>query len=169
MAYSAVSIANAFLQLARDQDSNIDPMKIQKLCYLVHGYYLVEHNGEPLLDENFEAWTFGPVLPSLYHAAKEFGRGPIDKYLRDYDFRARCYVRAKPPADHEIVEIIEFVWETYGSMRAMELSDWTHEKGGPWDRVINSEEDVVRNPDIPNEMIREYFIRTMYDAVPPEA
>ncbi|MCG8691720.1 MAG: DUF4065 domain-containing protein [Minwuiales bacterium] len=163
MPYPAASIANAFLKLARERGGRIDPMKIQKLCYLAHGYYLVENNGAPLFDEKFEAWRFGPVLPSLYHAAKSFGRRVITKPFNDFDYETRIYVRAPEPTDPEVLEIVEFVWDNYGDMPAMKLSDWTHENGGPWDTVIKEEKNFIRNMDISDDLIADYFNRTMYD------
>jgi uncharacterized phage-associated protein len=161
MPYSPASIANAFLTRAFRDRRKIDPMKMQKLCYLAHGYCLAQLD-RPLLDERFEAWKFGPVLPSLYHLLKGYRWYTIQEHLKDYDYETRRYVDAPIPTDAAVNEIIDFVWDEYGEMHAVDLSDWTHEKNGPWDQVIKSEPEFVRNMIIPNDMIAEYFIRNMY-------
>jgi uncharacterized phage-associated protein len=161
VAYPAASIANAFLTRAFHERRGIDPMKMQKLCYLAHGYSLVECD-DALLDERFEAWKFGPVLPSLYHLLKKYRWGNVTDYVKDYDYETHKFVQTPAPTDPSVNKIVEFVWRSYGDLPAIELSDWTHEKDGPWDTVMKSEKNLVRNLDIPNDLIRDYFSRNMY-------
>jgi uncharacterized phage-associated protein len=157
MAYSAASIANAFLTRAfADRHTIVSPMKIQKLAYLAHGYFLAE-TGQPLLDELFEAWKFGPVLPSLYHECKKFGQGSINDYIHDYDFATGRSLPAPMPDDKIANEIVEFVWSIYGKMNALDLSDWTHARGGPWDKTTHGGTNIPRNQIIPNALITAYF------------
>ena len=133
-------------------------MKMQKLVYLAHGYSLVERN-QPLVDELFEAWKFGPVLPSLYQSCKKYGKGSITSQLEDSEYGS---IRPSgPPANPEVLKILDFVWENYGSLDAMELSEWTHEKEGPWDTVIRKAPIIFRNQSIDNNLIKEYFEKRM--------
>ena len=136
-------------------------MKIQKLLYLAHGFWLVDADA-PLVNEMFEAWKFGPVLPSLYHECKGFGRGAITNYLQDVDPDTFKVTPAPIPAEQAINELVDFVWENYGDIPAMRLSDWTHVQGGPWDKVTKGGTEIIRHRDVPNEMIGEYFRQHMY-------
>jgi uncharacterized phage-associated protein len=77
MAYEAKAVANHFLDLAQDSRGTLSPMKIQKLVYFSHGWHLSINNGRALIDEAVQAWTYGPVIPSLYHEFKKYGNGPI--------------------------------------------------------------------------------------------
>lgn len=157
MAYSAASIANAFLSRAFRDKQSMSPMKMQKLAYIAQGYALVEM-GEPLFDELFEAWQFGPVLPSLYHECKVYKNGNITDYLQDVDLRtSRSSPAPLPTDDVEVNQIIDFVWENYGKQSATALSDWTHAKGGPWYAVTNGGTEIMRNKDISNDLINDYF------------
>lgn len=52
---------------------SLTPMKLQKLCYYAQGIYMATQDGEPLFEEDFEAWTYGPVIPALYDEYKEYG------------------------------------------------------------------------------------------------
>lgn len=163
MTYSAASIANAFLSRAFRDKEGISPMKMQKLAYLAQGYALVE-TGEPLFDELFEAWQFGPVLPSLYHECKVYKNGTISDYLRDVDLRTLQYSPAPlPTGDDRINQIIDFVWATYGKQSAVALSDWTHARGGPWYAVTKGGAEIMRNRDISNDLISDYFRENLYD------
>ncbi|WP_323781580.1 Panacea domain-containing protein [Leisingera sp.] len=161
MAYSAASIANAFLNHAFAEGKSISPMKAQKLVYIAHGYALVECR-EPILDEVFEAWKFGPVLNTLYHECKYFGKDGIPRLLDDFDHDTGTVKKAPIPTDPKVAELIDFVWQTYGEERAADLSDWTHEKGGPWDQVTDGGRKILRHQEVPNDLIRDYFFRTMY-------
>lgn len=157
MIYSPASIANAFLSRSFENKAEITPMKIQKLIYIAHGYSLAVRD-EPLIDELFEAWKFGPVLESLYQECKKYGYSAITNYLHDYGNTAIDKTPAPIPNDIEVNNIIDFVWKTYGCVHPKELSNWTHEKDGPWDKVINSNNGIIyRNEGIDNNIIKEYF------------
>ena len=160
MTFSAASIANAFLTRAFASGAGITPMKIQKLLYLAQGYSLVIRNSA-LIDELFEAWRFGPVLPSLYQSCKKYGRGFITQLVEDFTYGQTGKNPAPLPNDYGIAEIISFVWENYASMDAIELSDWTHEKGGPWDTVIHRSGLSFKNQTIDNDLIKQYFTDRM--------
>ncbi|MYB34840.1 MAG: DUF4065 domain-containing protein [Gammaproteobacteria bacterium] len=160
--YSSASIANAFLNRAFAEKKTISPMKIQKLLYIAHGYSLVERD-EPLLDEVSEAWKFGPVLNSLYHQCKYFRRHGVNRYLLEIDQDSMERRPSPIPEDEYVGDIVDFVWETYGNELPMNLSAWTHEKGGPWDTVTDGGSNILLHMEVPNALIRDYFKERMYD------
>lgn len=160
--YSSASVANAFLNKAFREKKTISPMKLQKLLYIAHGYSLVERE-QPLLDEVFEAWKFGPVLHSLYHKCKYFNRNGVDRYLHELDPDTMEYQPAPIPEDADIRDITDFVWENYGDQPAMRLSAWTHEKNGPWDKTTNGGRNILLHMEVSNSEIEEYFKNHMYE------
>jgi uncharacterized phage-associated protein len=136
-------------------------MKLQKLLYLSHGYYLATTT-TPWIDEAFEAWDYGPVVPSIYHEFKRFGSSSIGR-------GARCTALIHEPSgfrwetpegatDHDDIggQVVNWVLNTYGGKSAIYLSELTHKVGSPWE-VIRQNTGNARNQDIPNEAIREYF------------
>lgn len=161
-AYPAAAIANAFLSRAFRDRRHVDPMKIQKLCYLAYGYALVDLD-TPIINEEFEAWQFGPVLPSLYHECKAYRWNAITEYLKDYNHQTESFEPVPYPKEDEINEIIDFVWSNFGEEEATALSDWTHVKGGPWDKVTEGGTTLIRNKNIPDKLIKEYFEKNLYD------
>ena len=64
-------IAEQILWQRRDVDTT--PMHVLKLTYLCHGWMLGIYD-HALINEPVEAWQYGPVVPSLYHKYKKFGR-----------------------------------------------------------------------------------------------
>jgi uncharacterized phage-associated protein len=61
MPYPAAAIANEFIKVAKRNGVLLTPMKLQKLVYFAHGWYLALL-GKPLINEPVEAWKFGPVI-----------------------------------------------------------------------------------------------------------
>ncbi len=88
MSHDPKAIANYFLDRAADAGDAPTPMKVQKLVYYANGFYLAIF-GEPLIDEQVEAWAYGPVIPSLHREFLEYGNGPItarathERYVED--------------------------------------------------------------------------------------
>lgn len=160
MPYASFKIANFFLGIAFAKYAEITPLKLQKLLYFAHGWHLVlEESGQPLLRENIEAWTYGPVVPSVYHEFKEFQNTPIDKYAYDMTSDFKLII---PKLFSEEVKILNSllnkVWEIYAHHPATHLSNLTHLPGTPW-RVIyeryggNIPQDTV----IDNDSIKKHF------------
>src|SRR5689334_3355834 len=95
--YQSKAIANAFLNLGFREKRGISPMKLQKLVYFAHGYYPGAYKN-PLIDECFEAWPYGPVVPSLYHEFKEFGNSRITRLASEFDWDAEDDVPVPIPS-----------------------------------------------------------------------
>jgi uncharacterized phage-associated protein len=155
--YPVRGVANAFLNIGRAERKPIDPLKLQKLVYFAHGYYIAAF-GRPLIDELFEAWEHGPVAPTLYHEFKDFRYSTIRRLATEIDLDVDEEIPVPPPhGDARADRVIDFVWKTFGSRDSRELSRITHEADGPWARVRANNPYNLRNLDIPNEYIIEYF------------
>jgi uncharacterized phage-associated protein len=159
MVYDSLAIANYFLDLAQGSGTTISPMKIQKLVYYAHGWNLAI-SGVPLINEAVEAWEFGPVIPSIYHAFKKFGSGPITEKASKTEIVAReslTLLFVYPAVDdQETQDFLSVVWEGYRDLTAIQLSNLTHKQGSPWYKVY-SENRGRRGVDIPDSLIKEYF------------
>ena len=158
--YSAASIANGFLEWGFRDGIRIDPMKIQKLCYFANGYYLATPDRDPpdpLIAERFEAWPFGPVLPTLYHSVKGYRYAPITELIHTFDIDWRSFIPAPPPEDDGLYETVrEAVWRFYSKVAATRLSDLTHLRDGAWAKTIAMKKGA-RSAVIPNNLIIEEF------------
>lgn len=147
--YDSRTIANYFLHLARLDDVKITPMKLQKLVYFAHGHYLAV-TGEPLINDCVQAWQYGPVIPSLYHSIKHYGRNPIDEKIVDTEFD----LIEEIPSDPIIRGFLDKIWMLYGKLTAIQLSKMTHEPGSPWDQVW---EKYKTHSIIPEVLIEAFF------------
>ena len=157
MPYSSLSIANHFLGRARRDGKRLTNMQLQKLVFLAHGWNLAV-NGEPLIEDDIEAWEFGPVIRRLYDAASKWGRDPVTRNLRwgeDTPFRFDDRGDAVEDLRDEEERVVETVWKNYGHFPAFRLSALTHVEGSPWANHYRA----GRNRVIPDDDIRDYFVR----------
>lgn len=154
MSYPALAIANYFIDRGAREGNLMDPLRIQKLVYIAHGWNLAVY-GKPLIQENVEAWKYGPVIPSLYHKFKYHGNGEITQPALDtsgFDIRVP---RVKND-DARALSVLERVWELYKPYSGVVLSNLTHQDDTPWHQVWSKH--PAGNVKISNDVIRQHFV-----------
>lgn len=162
MVYTAKQIANELIDihLNHEKISDFSPLKIQKLLYYAQGFYL-GNTGEKLYEEDFEAWKFGPVLPTIYNEFRDLGHEEIKRYATDIEIDGFKINQNEPRIDSSNVEVSDYLKKialTYGKYSPIQLSNMTHEKGGPWWEVYEALEfNIVKNTKIPEELIKKHF------------
>ncbi len=139
---SAAAVAAYFLATQpEDSGEGISNLKLQKMCYYAQGFHLALF-GSPLFKEDIQAWAHGPVVPSLYHAYKEYGDDPvpapecIDLAAYDTDTRA----------------LLDDVADVYGQFSAWKLRNMTHSEA-PWLDARRRMDGAIIKP----EAMRTYF------------
>lgn len=132
--YDPVAVANFFIQKSLDTGIEVTPMKLLKLVYISHGWSLGLLN-EPLIDEAVEAWTYGPVIPSLYQELKQYGRERITKLISSFHWNALMRGQSTPivpEEDSRTCALLDNVWNAYGDKSGLYLSAITHKPATPW-------------------------------------
>lgn len=157
--YDSRVVANAFIDIARLERDLIDPMKIQKLVYLAHGWYLAMM-GEPLIKDPVQAWPYGPTIPELYHEMKQYGAGPISDYYMIMSPERKEFEIPFP--SQEDMKFLKTVWMAYGPLTETQLSEVTHNSETPWADAYQRSDAAL---EIPNEKIQAYYKRYLPDAV----
>ena len=145
MSYDPRAIANYFLDRAAEDEVLLTPMKIQKLVYFAHGWHLAIRH-QPLINEQVEAWAFGPVIPSLYRTFRAFGNQPVcaprpqagaEWILPELPY----YSTQSPSIDDDSSRagftkaLLDKIWSVYGGYSATQLSNITHAADTPWSRI----------------------------------
>ncbi|GAB1260789.1 Panacea domain-containing protein [Aurantivibrio plasticivorans] len=143
--HSALSVAEYVLNKGRESDINFTPMQVIKLVYLCHGWML-GLLGRPLIDEEIEAWRYGPVVPSVYHAVKKYRSEPIP-----LDEKLSIGIET---FDSDEKLIMDQVVNLYKGFNGLQLSQLTHESGTPWSQIW---EEFGQNWTIPNGLITKHF------------
>ena len=152
----AKAVSNAFLQLGRQDNIPISPLKLQKLVYFAHGWHLGLKN-ESLIGEPVLAWPYGPVVEDIYHEFKVFKDAPITRFAVLRDPGGDRFEPFVPSDDQFKNAVIGRVWQLYRDSTASELSTITHRRGSPWAQVTRDGHVQSRDLIIPNPLIVKYF------------
>ena len=149
---STLAIANFFIRKSIKVKRPISQIKLQKLIYFAHGFYLAIKE-RPLVDEKIEAWQYGPVVPLVYHKFKNWGNRTITNVLIE---KSDSLIISE-----EDIEFLDLVWHKFSDYSAMKLVELSHEKYGPWHNSIEKSKAlvgfVVPNIVINNIEIYNYF------------
>ena len=144
MTISSLAAAKKICELSEWSISNLS---LQKILYMAHMVHMGRHDGDLLIDETFEAWDYGPVLPSVYHKAKSFGSKPV-----------RNVFRAFPDITDSVeLDTLTEATNALAHTSAGKLVAITHWKDGAWAKhyASNSMGTTIPNSDI----LEEYMAR----------
>ena len=137
---NAVDAARLVVSLQYQAGKATSHLALQKLVFYCHAYHLAFLN-KPLFDEAVEAWSYGPVIPSVYQ--KYIGYGSQIIAPEDFD-------RSKIAIPQETLRIMSLVLSRYGAFSPMELVNMTHQEQ-PWKDAYSSDQNnIIRNDHIKN-------------------
>lgn len=147
---NSVTVANEFINLARKDGRYFTPMQLLKLVYIAHGWMFGFFN-KPLIDDDIEAWKYGPVIPNLYQAVKKYGNRPIDEAI---SLPLWERIQGQQSLDEEEQKVVKFVYKKYGHFDGIQLSMLTHQNDTPWSEVFDPYSWGDR---ISNNVIHRYY------------
>ncbi|MDR1291855.1 MAG: DUF4065 domain-containing protein [Clostridiales Family XIII bacterium] len=145
IAYWFITYNQKFVEM--NESDLISPLKLQKLLYYAQGSSLAL-NGYSLFGDPLLAWEYGPVVRSVYDACKVFGASGIDP-------QSMGAVPLKLDAMDEA--LLKGVYDKYNKYSASGLINRTHSEK-PWS-------ETARNQEIPQELIKDFFVNTEYRKV----
>lgn len=122
--YDARVIANWFISRATQDEKIIDLIKLMKIVYIANGWHL-EITGRPLISNTIEAWSSGPIIPSLYKAFKDQG-----VEVRTTDLRFSSSV------NNRVAGFLEEIFSIYGALSTHQLRKYTCALDGPWHTTL---------------------------------
>lgn len=141
MSFYALAIAYAIISYCDKTDVEVENLRLQKLLYLAWIEYYKE-TGKFLFPERFEAWLFGPVIPSVYDRFACYASNPITLYNRP------C-VDPNPEVWRAIMSTVQ----DYGKMPLADLTDFVRRADSPWAKVYDTNN---RHQEIPYSLIIDY-------------
>lgn len=157
----SLAVANGFIKLACAAEKPPSQMKLQKLIFFAHGWNLAL-TGSPLVDEQFQAWKYGPVLPSVYHEFKNFGLMGINREAEELlvgpDSRSIHWLPISLKDNTGFTQaLLEKIWEIFGKYSGTHLSKMTHLPNTPWSIARAGRPENEHNIPIPDGTIKPYF------------
>ncbi|MFN2099003.1 Panacea domain-containing protein [Altererythrobacter sp. MF3-039] len=157
--YDARAVANLMLERLWEIGSSATQMQLYKMVYFAHGWHLASDRG-PLVQQQFEAWDYGPVVRILRDAFKCFGKREITQKAERLDIFTGELTDVEPVSDPDEIAFIQNIVDAYHRYDGWHLSEITHEEGSPWDEIWNSREPVGKLAlRIDDEAICSYFVR----------
>ena len=72
MMYNVLDVARYIIDYEATQGRTVSNLRLQKLLYFVQCAF-IGILGHACFDDSIEAWDYGPVVPKVYRAYKEYG------------------------------------------------------------------------------------------------
>jgi len=120
--------------------------QVLKILYIIYGMYIARTDTPLFAGDRLKAWPYGPVFPRVYRLFKP-QPGPIADDVLDF-------INGNRYAVSTIKDVIgkRYFWSAY------QLSEWSHQVGGPWyDAVYPDDGDARWGAEITDESVKAYF------------
>jgi uncharacterized phage-associated protein len=116
-----ISYRDAVAFLCAKAGWSLTNLQIQKILYMADMNFVGQGKGR-LISEDFEAWDYGPVLPSLYRDCKPFGSKAVPN----------VFWGASDLNGTQEGAILSLAWDMLKGKSAGELVETTHWQNGAW-------------------------------------
>lgn len=136
---TAMGLAHYIVNKCTIDGYPVSNLQLQKIMYFLQSIFCMV-NGRLLFEERFEAWPYGPVLPSVYREYSAYGGRRIAmKYevLEDYKEDLKSYLDGG-------IEVLR-------TKSPWDLVKTSHAPNSPWAETYR--EGVGYKETIPNELI----------------
>jgi len=144
--FKAEQIGEYFVRRGIQTGNQIDLVQVIKITYIAHGFYLGTMN-QPLINEDVEAWKYGPVIPEIYQYYKDWSKDPI--------LKENPYIDPSPVEQVEGLDrFLDLIFNKYSLYTASQLIRLTHQKNTPWSSVYDP---AKRNVVIPQKSIADHY------------
>lgn len=127
----------------------ISNLVLQKIMYLIqHKLLQANFSGVDVIEEDFEAWQYGPVIREVYVQYVSFGAMDLGILANEDDV-----INFKNLLKLEVKQIIDSVIAKYINTYPWDLVKLTHIKNGAWQKTM-AENNNVYGRVIPKNMIK---------------
>jgi len=147
-AVPASAVARHLIENSGNHSGELTPLKLMKLVYLSHAWHLALRD-QDLIQEEVQAWQYGPVIPELYRLIRAYRAEPVPASALPHGSQLSSDQKA----------VVDAVWDTYRPFSGVQLSALTHKLGTPWDKAYKK----GRNVTIPTFEIKNHFKELLSD------
>lgn len=123
--YSAVQVARYIIDFCYSIGRPVSNLELQKIMYFLQVVFWRTYKRE-LIKEDFCAWRYGPVIPTIYNMYSGYGGNLIkSRYADNYiDSKYKTFLNG-------YIRLLE-------SKGPWTLVDMTHAQGSPWYQVYDN-------------------------------
>lgn len=123
--FSAQSLAHYVVDRCNSASHPVSNLQLQKILYFLQLVYCRTQNGEALLfSETFQAWPYGPVIPSVYYEYSQYGGRAIEKSYAD-----------ELVCDSDTLTFLNEGIDALSKKSPWDLVSISHVQGSPWHQV----------------------------------
>jgi uncharacterized phage-associated protein len=155
---NAWELGHIITHYVNQKGDTVSHKKLQKLLYYVDAWHLVNF-GNSIVDEDFQAWVHGPVVPELYQQLKGFGFNNLKVVNDEYDTvddEIKAII-AKNNLSDDQVEFLNSVLNKYGGLSSFDLELLSHSEA-PWlEARFGYEPHQSCNVVIPKQRMQEFY------------
>lgn len=128
-----IDLANYIVEKQIGIGEPTNTLSLQKVIYFVNAEYM-KHTKKPdlLIEDDFEKWKFGPVVPDVYHEYSYFGSLPITNipFTQLFDWDEDNFVQEVKNEGISIEKLNEWI-DKYINEPRFKLVEATH-KHSSW-------------------------------------
>lgn len=149
-------LADYIIITCNKENKDISNLKLQKLIFYCQAYHIARYR-ERLIDNYFEAWKHGAVLPALYSQYSYLKYKNINKYDEDE------YNDIRNSFDEYLPEFLDKIINKFGNMTANEIRELNHSEK-PWQEARKGYKAHERcNEIISEKTMYEYYSNLLYE------
>ncbi|MBS6535861.1 Panacea domain-containing protein [Peptoniphilus harei] len=159
MNYEAKEVAKFIVNYANSKGKFVNNTMVNIILYYLQGFSYICYN-EPLFQDDFEAWAYGPRIPEVYTLFSMFGLEKIRPYNEVWDlffYKKVENINYREGFSERIADFLEINVTNLLQYTSQELVASTQKKGTAWEKIY---EDGRKNV-IPKSVMKNYFISTM--------
>ena len=128
---TALDLSRYILTKCKRDEHLINAMQLQGILYYAQCAF-IKNYGEPLFEDDFEAWKFGPAISAVYYEYSHMGAFKIGADYKDYD-------KVLKDMSQDKIDILNSVIVSKRDTNALDLMC---EISKPWEKVFNNGEGV---------------------------
>lgn len=159
MNYEAKEVAKFIVNYANNKGKFVNNTMVNIILYYLQGFSYICYN-EPLFQDDFEAWAYGPRIPEVYTLFSMFGLERVRPYNDVWDlifYKKVENINYRERFSKKIADFLEVNVTNLLQYTSSELVKSTWKKGSAWEQIYEEGRKNV----IPKSVIRDYFTSKM--------
>ena len=150
----ALDLAKYVILISYQTGYPVSNLQLQKILYFANLFYMARHKNKKLIDDDFEAWQFGPVIRDVYNRYFINGSNPI---YPNSDLKNNPTFENKIETEIDDVAIKNVILNL-AQKSAWFLVELSHDTIGAWSKTYKTKGlFAIISDDLIREEIRQRF------------